>query len=141
MVKIFILTFLTIICKKKIAELELISDVFYCFVNFLCISLFFLPFVFYCFFDEICWGHFCNHKKHKINSFQPIKAKIIIHLWFLAENTICIGFVHKITFLSNFGVACMYEKSRSVVTVRPIFSKMVLNDARDLKVKSQPTAQ
>ena len=35
----------------------------------------------------------------------------------------------------------MYKKSRSVVTVRPIFAKMVLNDARDFKVKSRRTAR
>ena len=110
-------------------------------MNFLCISLFFRPFVFYYFFDELCRGHFCDHKQHKLNPFQPVKVKIIIHLWFLAENTICIDFVHKITFLSNFGVACMYEKLRSVVTVRPIFSKMVLHETRDLKVKSQWTVR
>ena len=35
----------------------------------------------------------------------------------------------------------MYKKSRSVVTVRPIFAKMVSKDAEDLKVKSQGAAR
>ena len=117
--------------------MELISYVFYCFVNFLCISLFFRPFVFYCFFDEICWGHFCNHKQHKINSFQPVKAKIFIHLWFLAENTISIDLYTKSRFWAILGLTCMYKKSRSVVTVCPIFAKTVSKDAQDLKVKSR----
>ena len=72
------------------------------FCKFLCISLFFQTFVFYCFFDELCRGLFCNHKQHEINPFKPAKVKIIIHLWYFVDNTICIDFVHEITFLSNF---------------------------------------
>ena len=50
---------------------KLISYVFYRFMNFLCISLFFLPFVFVVFFGEICGRHFLKHNDAKTNSFQP----------------------------------------------------------------------
>ena len=40
-----------------------------------------------------------------------------------------------------FGVTCVYKKSRSVVTVRPTFTKMVSKDAEDLKVNSERRGQ
>ena len=44
---------------------KLISYVFYCFMNFLCISLFCWPFVFVVFFGEICGRarHFLKHNR------------------------------------------------------------------------------
>ena len=54
-------------CVLKISVLKLISCVVYCFMNFLCISLFFQPFVFHCFVAEICCSHFFKHYLAKIN--------------------------------------------------------------------------
>ena len=45
---------------------KLISYVF-CFMNFLCISLFFRPFVFVVIFGEICGRHFLKHNNAKTN--------------------------------------------------------------------------
>ena len=118
-----------------------ISYVFYCFMNFLCISLFFRPFVFLFFLRKNHLRTIFKHKYAKINWFQPMKVKIIISLWIRWENSICIDFVHKITFLSHFRSDGYFWKSCSVVTVRPIFAKMVSKDARDLKVKSQQAAR
>ena len=50
------------VAKLEKIESKSISYVFYCFVNFLCISLFFRPFVFVVFFTEICGRHFLKHK-------------------------------------------------------------------------------
>ena len=52
---------------KKMPVSKLISYVFYCFMNFLCISLFFRPFVFVVFFSEICGRHFLKHNNAKTN--------------------------------------------------------------------------
>ena len=77
---------------------KLISYVFYCFMNFLCISLFFWPFVFVVFFGEICGRHFLKHNNAKTNSFQPLRVKISIFIstmwkklnlhWFCTQNHI-----------------------------------------------------
>ena len=60
---------------------------------------------------------------------------MIINLLIWAENTICIDFVHEITFWGRH--ACINKKWRSVVMVCPIFLKMVSKVAQDLKVKCQ----
>ena len=99
---------------------KLISYVFYCFMNFLCISLFFWPFVFVFVFGEICGRHFLKHNNAKINSFQPLRVKISIFIWTMWKNSICIDFVHKITkshFGAIFGPTCMYKKLRNFRTV------------------------
>ena len=104
---------------------------------FLCFS----TFCFCYFFRKIYHTTFFKHNYAKMNWFQPMKVKIIISLWIRWENSICIDFVHKITFLSHFRSDGYFWKSCSVVTVRPIFVKMVSKDARDLKVKSQQAAR
>ena len=53
-------------CALKISVSKLISYVLYCFMNLLCISLFFQPFV-VVFFAEICCSHFLKHYLAKIN--------------------------------------------------------------------------
>ena len=83
----------------KMPVSKLISYVFYCFMNFLCISLFFWPFVFVVFFSEICGRHFLKHNNAKTNSFQPLRVKISIFIWTMWKNSICIDFV---TFWSHF---------------------------------------
>ena len=95
-------------------------------INFLCILLFyeflmyffvFWPFVFVVFFGEICGRHFLKHNNAKTNSFQPLRVKISIFIWTMWKNSICIDFVHKITFLEPFSVrrAC----TKSYVTSEP----------------------
>ena len=55
---------------------KLISYVFYCVMNFSCISLFFLPFVFVVFFGEICGRHFLKHTNAIKNKFiSAIESK------------------------------------------------------------------
>ena len=77
---------------------KLISYVFYCFMNFLCISLFFLAFVFVVFIGEICGRHFLKHNnaKNKLISATESKNKHIymnyakklnLH-WFCTQNHI-----------------------------------------------------
>ena len=65
---------------------------------FLCFSTFCFCFVF----SQIYHRTFFKHNYAKMNWFQPMKVKIIISLWIRWENSICIDFVHKITFLSHF---------------------------------------
>ena len=100
-VNIFFWTPFTIV-HQKISVSKLISYVFHCFMNFLCISLFFRTFVFYCFFTEICCSYFFKHYLAKINAIQSLKGKIITILWITSKIPICIGFVHKILKLSDF---------------------------------------
>ena len=96
---------------------KLISYVFYCFMNFLCISLFFLPFVFVVFFSEICGRHFLKHNNAKTNSFQPLRVKISIFIWTMWKNSICIDFCTQNHILEPFSVrrAC----TKSYVTSEP----------------------
>ena len=54
---------------------KLISYVFYCFMNILCISLFFWPFVFVVFFGEICGRHFLKHNNAKNKFISAIESK------------------------------------------------------------------
>ena len=86
---------------------------------FLCV---FFPFVFVVFFGEICGRHFLKHNNAKTNSFQPLRVKISIFIWTMWKNSICIDFVHKITFWSHFRSdvhTCMYKKLRNFRTVPP----------------------
>ena len=115
---------------------KLISYVFYCFMNFLCISLFFSPFVFVVFFGEICGRHFLKHNNAKTNSFQPLRVKISIFIWTMWKNSICIDFVHKITFGAIFGPTCMYKKLCNFRTVPPGVTNLVSKCAGNLKEKS-----
>ena len=95
---------------KKCRYQNYISYVFYCFMNFLCISLFFglfFPF----FFGEICGRHCLKHNNAKTNSLQPLRVKISIFIWTMWKNSICIDFVHKITFSSHFRFDVHVQKS------------------------------
>ena len=76
---------------------KLISYVFYCFMNFLCISLFFWPFVFVLFFCEICGRHFLKHNNAKTfisaiesknkHIYMNYVKKLNLH-WFCTQNHI-----------------------------------------------------
>ena len=97
---------------------KLISYVFYCFMNFLCISLFFWPCLLF-FFGEICGRHFFKHNNAKIISAIESKNKHI-YMNYAKKNSIRIDFVHKITFLEPLSVrrACT-NKLRNFRTVHP----------------------
>ena len=58
--------FLAIVFEKMPVS-KVISYVFYCFMNFVCITLFFRPFVFVVFSGEICRRHFLKHNNAKTN--------------------------------------------------------------------------
>ena len=117
---------------------------FIVFINFLCISLFFFVFrlcVFDFFFRRNYSRTFLRHNYDKINQFQLIKVKIMIDLRFRSENSIYIHFVHKITFLSNFGVDEIFSKGRGLKTIRAGATNLVSKVARYLKVKTRRTAR
>ena len=105
-------------------------------LNFLCISLFFQLFVFVVFFVKICRRNFLKHNQAKINHFQLLKVKILIFIWINCKNTIYIGFVHKIKFLSSFWVDEFFSKGRGFGTVCPGATNLVSKVARYLKEKS-----
>ena len=85
------------------------------------ILMYFFVFLTFCFcnifFGEICGRHFLKHNNAKTNSFQPLRVKISIFIWTMWKNSICIDFVHKITFMEPFSVrrAC----TKSYVTSEP----------------------
>ena len=104
-------------------------------INFLCIVLFyeflmyffvFQPFVFVLFFRKIYHRTFFKHNYAKMNWFQPMKVKIIISLWIrwgkLHLHWLC---TQNHVFWAIFGLTSLYKRSCSVVTVCPIFAKMV----------------
>ena len=127
-------------CKKNSVS-KLFSFVFHCFFNFLCISLFFDPFLFIVFLMKFCCWHYFNHKQHKVNSFQPVKIEIINDLWIWSENPICIDFVHEITFLSTFWPDAFFLIMRKFATAYPGAANLVSKVARYLKEKSRGTAR
>ena len=79
--------------------------------------LVFLTFCFCCFFRWNLWQTLLKHNSAKTNSFQLLRVNISIFIWTMWKNSICIDFVHKITFWSNFSVrrAC----TKSYVTSEP----------------------
>ena len=81
------------------------------------------------------------HNYAKINWFQPINMKIMTYLWIRCKDTICIDFVHKITFLSNFRLDNIFLKGRGLKTASAGATNLVSKVAQDLKVKSQRTAR
>ena len=110
-------------------------------MNFLYMYFFFLTFCFCCFFGEICGRHFLKHNNAKTNSFQPLRVKISIFIWTMWKNSICIDFVHKITFWSHFGLTCMYKKLRNFRTIPPGVTNMVSKCAGNLKGKSHKVSR
>ena len=70
-------------------------------MNFLCISLFFQPFVLYCFFIETGCSNLLKHYLAEINHIQSSNVKIFVVMWITLKIRICIGFVHKFTKLSD----------------------------------------
>ena len=134
------MAFLAIILEKMPVS-KLISYVFYCFMNFLCISLFFWPFVFVVFFGEICGRHFLKHNNANTNSFQPLRVKISIFIWTVWKNSICIDFVHKITFWSHFRSDVHVQILRNFRTVPPGVTNLVSKCAGNLKEKSHKVSR
>ena len=65
----------------------------------------------------------------------------IRNLWINWKNTICIGFVHKITKFSDFGVDNFFLKGRGLKTVCAGATNLVSKVARYLKEKSPETSR
>ena len=96
-------------------------------INFLCILLFyeflmyffvFSTFVFVLFFGEICGRHFLKHNNAK-TLISAIESKISIFIfWTMRKNSICIDFVHKITFWNHFR-SDVHTCTKSYVTSEP----------------------
>ena len=97
--------------------------------------------VFVVFFGEICGRHFLKHNNAKTNSFQPLRVKISIFIWTMWKKSICIDFVHKITFWAIFGPTCMYKKLRNFRTVPPGITNLVSKCAGNLKEKSHKVSR
>ena len=112
---------------------KFISYVFYCFMNFLCISLFFLPFVFVVFFGEICGRHFLKHNNAQTNSFQPLRVKISIFIWTtcMSKTQFALILYTKSHFGAIFGPTCMYKKLRNFRTVPPGRHKFGVKNVRE----------
>ena len=109
----------------------IISYVFHCFFN-LCISLFLL---FY-FIFLLQFNH-CDSQNNHLN----FKQDPITHVWSVfRKNDFSICFVHKSRKWVIFGLTCKDKRSRDLVTVGPIFKKILLKVAQDSKEKSQRAA-
>ena len=133
------MAFLAIVLEKMPVS-KLISYVFYCFMNFLCISLFFQPFVFVVFFGEICGRHFLKHNNAK-TLISAIESKISIYLYELCEKTqFALILYTKSHFGAIFGPTCMYKKLRKFRTVPPGVTNLVSKCAGNSKEKSQSVA-
>ena len=103
---------------------KLISDVFYCFMNFLCISLFFRPFVFVVFFSEICGRHFLKHNNAKNKLISAIEStNKHIYMNFVKKTQFALILYTKSHFRAIFGPTCMYKKLRKFRTVIIIIIK------------------
>ena len=101
----------------------------------------FLNFCFYCFFGRNLLQTFLKHNYTKIDWLKPLKLKIWIFIWINWKNTFYIGFVHEITFLSNFGLDEFFSKGRGDKTVRAGVTNLVSKVARYLKEKSHETSR
>ena len=117
---------------------KLISYVFYCFMNFLCISLFFWTFVFVLFFGEICGRHFLKHNNAKTNSFQPLRVKdkhiymnyvkkLNLH-WFCTQNHILEPFLVRRACTKSYVTSEPYPRASQIwcQNVRETWKKKVI---------------
>ena len=115
---------------------KLISYVFYCFMNFLCISLFFLPFFLVKFVANL------KRNNAKTNSFQPLRVKISIFIWTMWKKTqFALILYIKSHFGAIFGPTCMYKKLRNFRTVPPGVTNLVSKCAGNLKENSHKVSR
>ena len=120
---------------------KLISYVFYCFMNFLCIFCSF-TFCFCCFFGEICGRHFLKHNNAKTNSFQPLRVKNKhIYMNYVKKTQFALILYTKSHFGAIFGPMCMYKKLRNFRTVTPGVTNLVSKCAGNLKEKSHKVSR
>ena len=108
---------------------NIISYVFYCFMNFLCISLFFYLLFLLFFSVKFVADTFSKHNNAKTNSCQPLRVKISI--WTMWKNSICIDFVHKITFWSHFRSDVHVQKSYVTSEPYPRASQIWCQNVRE----------
>ena len=129
-----------IIIRQKIWKSQLISYVIPCFDNFLCISLFFYLMYFIVFvvlFHPLLQFNYFDSQNNHLNFNQDP----ITHVWSVfRKNDFAIRFVHKSRKWVIFRLTCKDKRSRDLVTVGPIFKKIILKVAQGLKEKSQRAA-
>ena len=125
----FVISFLTLLQKKMLVS-HFISYVFYCFSNFLCISLFYRPFVFHCFLVGNYSLLLFSQEDTNIKLFQLVLVKILQFMWIYCKIPISIGFVHKTRFLSNFGLDKFFSKGRGFATLHAGALNLVSKVAR-----------
>ena len=107
--------------------------VFYCFMNFLCISLFFWPFVFAFFSVKFVADTFWSTIMLKTNLWiSAIESKLSIFIWTMwKKKSICIDFVHKITFWSHYSVRSCMSKSYVSSEPYPRASQILCQNVRE----------
>ena len=117
-------------------QFSFISYVFYCFVNFLCISLFLRLMYFIVFLYGIVWV--LNNTKYN-SDFNCNESKYCIlelKMEFWHKKPFSIRFVHKSRKLSNFEPTFDYIMLHNLRTVRLIFPKIAPKVAQDFKEKN-----
>ena len=121
---------------------KLISYVFYCFMNFLCISLFFRAFCFCCFFRwNLLADTFWSTIMLKQINFSHLRVQISIFIWTLWKNSFALILYTKSHFGAIFGPTCMYKKLRKFRTVPPASQVWCQNGAGNLKEKSHKVSR
>ena len=110
-------------------QFSFISYVFYCFANFLCISLFLRLMYFTVFYMELFEYWISLNIKQRYCILE-------LKMEFWHKKPFSIRFVHKSRKLSNFEPTFDYIMLCNLRTVRPIFPKIAPKVAQDFKEKS-----
>ena len=130
-----------IFLTKKTAQFSYISYVFYCFGNFLCISLFLRLMYFIVFFFGIVWVLNINKYSSDFNCNECKYCILELKMKFWHKKPFSICFVHKSRKFSNFEPTLDYIMLRNFRTVRPIFPKIAPKVAQNLKEKSHESSR
>ena len=109
---------------NKTAQFSFISYVFYCFVNFLCISLFLRLMYFIVDLYGIVWVLNITKYNSDFNCNESKYCILELKMEFWHKKPFSIRFVHKSRKLSNFEPTFDYIMLRNWRTVRPIFLKL-----------------
>ena len=125
-----------IILNKNTAQFSFISYVFYCFVNFLCISLFLRLMYFIVFLYGIVGVLNITKYNSDFNCNESKYCILELKMEFWHKKPFSIRFVHKSRKLSNFEPTFDYIMLRNLRTVRLIFTKIAPKVAQDFKEKS-----
>ena len=123
------------------AQFSYISYVFYCFANFLCISLFLRLMYFIVFFFGIVWVLNINKYSSNFNCNESKYCILELKMEFWHKKPFSICFVHKSRKFSNFEPTLDYIMLRNFRTVRPIFPKIAPKVVQNLKEKSHESSR